>query len=277
MSANFISRLYEQHQRSKKTFPDKALSAEFIDGFFEFLFIPERQKKHSEFELLKELESYKSHLSTLIYDVIGDGVATQEITNRFFDEVPEIYDALLKDAAAVVEFDPAAESIEEVLVAYPGFYATAVYRLSHQLWEQGVKILPRVFSEYAHGKTGIDIHPGATIGESFFIDHGTGIVIGETSLIGNKVKIYQGVTLGALSVNKDEAKSKRHPTIEDNVVIYSGATILGGDTVIGKDSVIGGNVWLTNSVLPRSIVYHKSESTIKDIHQPLPDVLNFVI
>jgi len=277
MSANFINRLYEQHQRSKKTFPDKALSAEFIDGFFEFLFIPERQKKHSEFELLKELESYKSHLSTLIYDVIGDGVATQEITNRFFDEVPEIYDALLKDAAAVVEFDPAAESIEEVLVAYPGFYATAVYRLSHQLWEQGVKILPRVFSEYAHGKTGIDIHPGAAIGESFFIDHGTGIVIGETTVIGNKVKIYQGVTLGALSVNKDEAKSKRHPTIEDNVVIYSGATILGGDTVIGKDSVIGGNVWLTNSVLPRSIVYHKSESTIKDIHQPLPDVLNFVI
>ncbi len=208
---------------------------------------------------------------------MADGNRTQEITNKFFDDVPGIFDALLKDAEAIIEFDPAAESIEEVLVAYPGFYATAVYRFSHQLWEQGVKILPRVFAEYAHGKTGIDIHPGATIGESFFIDHGTGIVIGETTVIGNKVKIYQGVTLGALSVNKSEAKSKRHPTIEDNVVIYSGATILGGDTVIGKDSVIGGNVWLTNSVLPRSIVYHKSESTIKDMQKPMPDVLNFVI
>ncbi len=276
MSEGFIQKLFKQHQQSTKTFPDKALCSEFIDGFFEFLFIPERQKKLSEYELAKELESYQSHLSTLIYDVVSDGPKTQEIAAKFFDEVPEIYAALLKDAAAIVEFDPAAESIEEVLVAYPGFYATAVYRFSHQLWEQGVKILPRVFAEYAHGKTGIDIHPGATIGESFFIDHGTGIVIGETTLIGNNVKIYQGVTLGALSVNKTEARSKRHPTIEDNVVIYSGATILGGDTVVGKDSVIGGNVWLTNSVLPGSIVYHKSEVSIRD-KNPLPEVLNFVI
>lgn len=276
MAEGFINRLYQQHQKSNKTFPDKALSSEFIDGFFEFLFIPERQKKLTEFELSKEMESYKSHLSTLIYDVIGDGVKTQDITDRFFADVPLIFDALLKDAEAIIQFDPAAESIEEVLVAYPGFYATAIYRFSHQLWDQGVKILPRVFAEYAHGKTGIDIHPGARIGESFFIDHGTGIVIGETTVIGNNVKIYQGVTLGALSVNKGEAKSKRHPTIEDNVVIYSGATILGGETVIGKDSVIGGNVWLTNSVLPSSIVYHKSEVSIRD-KNPLPDVLNFVI
>jgi serine O-acetyltransferase len=277
MSASFINKLYQQHQKSTTTFPDKALASEFIDGFFEFLFIPQRQRKSSEFELSKEFESYKSHLSTLIYDVVADGNKTQEIANLFFENVPAIYDSLLKDAEAIIEFDPAAESIEEVLVAYPGFYATAVYRISNYLWNHGVKILPRVFAEYAHGKTGIDIHPGATIGESFFIDHGTGIVIGETTIIGKNVKIYQGVTLGALSVNKGEAKSKRHPTIEDNVVIYSGATILGGDTVIGSDSVIGGNVWLTNSVLPRSIVYHKSESTVKDLHQPLPDALNFVI
>ena len=277
MITSFINKLYQQHQKSTRTFPDKALASEFIDGFFEFLFIPDRQKKLTEFEMSKEMESYKSHLSTLIYDVVGDGPRTQEIANKFFDDVPAIYDALLKDAEAIIQFDPAAESMEEVLVAYPGFYATAVHRFSHQLWQQGVKILPRVFAEYAHGKTGIDIHPGAKIGKSFFIDHGTGIVIGETTIIGDNVKIYQGVTLGALSVNKGVAKSKRHPTIEDNVVIYSGATILGGDTVIGKDSVIGGNVWLTNSVLPRSIVYHKSESTIKDINQPLPDVLNFVI
>lgn len=252
------------------------MAREFIDGFFEFLFIPEKQKKSCEYEMTKRFESYKSHLSTLIYDVIGEGGKTQEIANKFFDEVSEIYDALQQDAAEVLKFDPAAESLEEVLVAYPGFYATAVYRFSHQLWKQGVKILPRVFAEYAHSKTGIDIHPGAEIGESFFIDHGTGIVIGETTLIGNRVKIYQGVTLGALSVNKQEAKTKRHPTIEDDVIIYSGATILGGETVIGHDSVIGGNVWLTNSVLPNSIVYHKSEITIRD-KNPLPDVLNFVI
>ena len=275
-NTSFINTLYNQHQKCITTFPDKELAEEFIDGFFEFLFIPQRHKKLSELELSKEFESFKSHLSTLIYDVVADGNKTQEITNQFFNAVPDIYSALLKDAEAIIKFDPAAESIEEVLVAYPGFYATAVYRISNYLWNKGVKILPRVFAEYAHSKTGIDIHPGAAIGQSFFIDHGTGIVVGETTLIGNNVKIYQGVTLGALSVNKTEIKSKRHPTIEDNVVIYSGATILGGATVIGHDSVIGGNVWLTNSVLPNSIVYHKSEISIRD-KNPLPDVLNFVI
>ena len=275
-SKNFINTLFEQHQKSAKSFPDKGLAVDFVNGFFEFLFIPQSQKKHSTFEMARALESFKSHLSTLIYDVIGDGEKAQEITRLFFDEMPEVYEALLKDAEAILQFDPAAESIEEVLLAYPGFYATAVYRLSNILWKQGVKILPRVFAEYAHSKTGIDIHPGATIGSSFFIDHGTGVVIGESAVIGNHVKIYQGVTLGALSVNKDQAKSKRHPTIEDNVVIYSGATILGGDTVIGENSVIGGNVWLTNSVLPQSIVYHKSEISIRD-KNPLPEVLNFVI
>ena len=275
-TSDFIKNLHTHHQHASTSFPDKELAREFIDGFFEFLFIPEKQKKLSEYEMSKEFESYKSHLSTLIYDVIADGEQTQSIANIFFERVPEIYNALLKDAAAIMKFDPAAESIEEVLVAYPGFYATAVYRYSHELWRQGVKILPRVFAEYAHSKTGIDIHPGAVIGQSFFIDHGTGIVIGETTVIGDNVKIYQGVTLGALSVNKDEARTKRHPTIEDNVIIYSGATILGGDTIIGHDSVIGGNVWLTNSVLPDSIVYHKSEISIRD-KNPLPDVLNFVI
>ncbi|MEJ7587687.1 MAG: serine O-acetyltransferase EpsC [Ferruginibacter sp.] len=272
----FIKKLHTHHQQSTTSFPDKEMASEFIDGFFEFLFIPGNQKKRSEYEMTKEFESYRSHLSTLIYDVVADGDRTQEIANRFFDEVSNIYAGLQADAAEVLKFDPAAESLEEVLMAYPGFYATAVYRFSHQLWKQGVKILPRVFAEYAHSKTGIDIHPGAEIGHSFFIDHGTGIVIGETTVIGNKVKIYQGVTLGALSVSKVIANMKRHPTIEDNVIIYSGATILGGDTVIGHDSVIGGNVWLTNSVLPHSIVFHKSEVSIRD-KNPLPDVLNFVI
>jgi len=275
-TTTFIQNLYNQHQQATTAFPDKELAQEFIDGFFEFLFIPQKQKKMSQYELAKEFESYKSHLSALVYDVIGDGEKTQAIADLFFEEVPAIYNTLLNDAAAVLRFDPAAKSIEEVLMAYPGFFATAVYRFSHQLIVQGVNILPRVFAEYAHSKTGIDIHPGATIGNSFFIDHGTGIVIGETTIIGDNVKIYQGVTLGALSVNKDHAESKRHPTIEDNVVIYSGATILGGSTVIGSDSVIGGNVWLTNSVFPFSIVYHKSEVSIRD-KNPLPEALNFVI
>ena len=183
---------------------------------------------------------------------------------------------MIQDAETILQFDPAAKSVEEVLVAYPGFYATAIYRLSHQLYKQGVKILPRLFTEYAHSKTGIDIHPGANIGNTFFIDHGTGIVIGETTIIGNNVKIYQGVTLGALNVSKEKARTKRHPTIEDNVIIYSGATILGGDTVIGHDSVIGGNVWLTYGVLPNSIIYHKSEVAIKDKFSHA-EALNFVI
>src|SRR5207244_4091032 len=183
----FIKDLYAQHQKAQAIFPDKELAKEFIDNFFEFLFIPNNKRKQSLFDLEKELESFKSHLSTLVYDVVADGNKTQEITEHFFDEIPVIYNALLKDAAAILQFDPAAKSIEEVLVAYPGFYATAVYRFSHQLYKSGVKILPRFFSEYAHSKTGIDIHPGATIGKSFFIDHGTGIVIGETAIIGDNV------------------------------------------------------------------------------------------
>jgi serine O-acetyltransferase len=274
--SKFIEDVLAQHKKAMTAFPDNVLAKEFVDKFFDFLFIPHPQRKQTVFEMEKEFESLKSYLSTLIYDVLADGAKTQKITDEFFAATPAIYKILLEDAQAVLDFDPAAKSIEEVLVAYPGFYATAVYRFSHELHKLGVKILPRFFSEYAHSKTGIDIHPGATIGKSFFIDHGTGIVIGETTVIGNKVKIYQGVTLGALSVNKDKAKTKRHPTIENDVTIYSGATILGGETVVGHDSVIGGNVWLTNSVQPFSIVYHKSEVTIRD-KNPLPDALNFVI
>jgi serine O-acetyltransferase len=159
----------------------------------------------------KEFESYKSHLSTLIYDVIADGERTQQIANLFFDKVPNIYDALLKDAAAIMKFDPAAESIEEVLVAYPGFYATAVYRFSHELWKLGVKILPRVFAEYAHSKTGIDIHPGAVIGQSFFIDHGTGIVIGETTVIGDQVKNIPGRYIRCFKCKQAGSQDKETP------------------------------------------------------------------
>lgn len=272
----FIQQLQLQQSQSASTFPDKELAIEFIEGFFRFLFIPEKHRKSAEAELANKFDSYRNHLATLLYDVLGDKEKAQSVSGDFFENVPAIYRDLLDDASAILQFDPAAESIEEVLVAYPGFFATAVYRFSHDLWTRGVKILPRIFTEYAHSKTGIDIHPGATIGRSFFIDHGTGIVIGETTIIGDSVKIYQGVTLGALSVNKTASSTKRHPTIEDNVIIYSGATILGGDTTVGHDSVIGGNVWLTNSVLPFSVVYHKSEVIIRD-KNPLPEALNFVI
>lgn len=184
------------------------------------------------------------------------------ITEQFFLRLPVVRKELLKDAAFIAENDPAATSADEVAMIYPGFFAIATYRLSHMLRVAGVPTIPRLFSELAHSKTGIDINPGAHIGHEFFIDHGTGIVIGETSIIGNRVKIYQGVTLGALSVHKVDAESKRHPTIEDEVTVYAGATILGGQTVVGRGSIIGGNVWLTESVPPYSKVFNNLQSKV---------------
>lgn|SRR5690606_334864 len=167
------------------------------------------------------------------------------------------------DAVAVMNFDPATKSLEEVYMACPGFHAISIYRLSHELYVQKVPIVPRMMSEYIHGITGIDIHPGATIGESFFVDHGTGIVIGETSIIKNNVKIFQGVTLGGIQVKKSMESTKRHPTIEDNVTIYANATILGGDIVIGANSTIGANVWITQSVPENSLVTYQTEIKIR--------------
>lgn len=186
----------------------------------------------------------------------------EALSKEFFQQLPELYRILNTDIDAIHQGDPAARTEFEVIRAYPGFYALSFYRIAHALHELDVPLLPRILTEYAHSKTGIDIHPAARIGEHFMIDHGTGIVIGETSVIGEHVKMYQGVTLGALSIKKNMARQKRHPTIEDNVVIYSGATILGGDTLIGEGSVIGGNVWLTQSVPPGSLVYHNPEITV---------------
>ena len=170
------------------------------------------------------------------------------------EEIPEIRRQIQLDVIATFNGDPAAKSNEEVVLSYPGLEAILVYRIAHFLYKSGVPIIPRIMSEHVHGKTGIDIHPGATIGESFFIDHGTGVVVGETCIIGNNVKIYQGVTLGALSVKKNLQNKKRHPTIEDDVTIYANATILGGETVIGRGSTIGGNTWVTESVPPESVI-----------------------
>ncbi len=181
----------------------------------------------------------------------------QEIVEALLDRIPEIRAKVSLDVVAANRGDPAARSDEEVILAYPCIEAIMVHRIAHELWIRDVAMIPRMMSEHIHGKTGIDIHPGATIGESFFIDHGTGVVIGETAVIGNNVKLYQGVTLGALSVQKELANKKRHPTIEDDVTIYAGATILGGNTVVGRGSIIGGNVWLTESVPPNSRILHQ--------------------
>ena len=170
------------------------------------------------------------------------------------EEIPEIRRKIQKDTLAAFNGDPAAKSNEEVILSYPGLEAILVHRIAHFLYENGVPIIPRIMSEHVHGKTGIDIHPGAHIGESFFIDHGTGVVVGETCVIGRNVKIYQGVTLGALCVKKNLQNKKRHPTIEDDVTIYANATILGGETIIGHGSTIGGNTWLTESVAPNTVV-----------------------
>ncbi|MBE9542098.1 MAG: serine acetyltransferase, partial [Proteobacteria bacterium] len=184
-----------------------------------------------------------------------------EITFSMLNKIPDMRDKLRGDVLSAFDGDPAAKNLDEIILSYPGIEAIAIYRVAHEIHLLKVPLIPRIMTEYAHSKTGIDIHPGATIGEHFFIDHGTGVVIGETTEIGNNVRIYQGVTLGALSVKKDasgniERGKKRHPTIKDNVIIYAGATILGGKTVVGENSIIGGSVWLTESVPPCTLLFN---------------------
>ncbi len=215
--------------------------------------------------LQKELRRLRFRLSELLYPLHGD--SEDEVTaviEAFFNQLPQVYEKLSDDALAFLNSDPSAKGIEEILMSYPGFYAISVHRIAHELQLLNIPLLPRIMSEYIHGKTGIDIHPAACIGRNFFIDHGTGVVIGETTEIGDNVKIYQGVTLGALFVERALRDQKRHPSIQDNVIIYAGSTILGGKTVIGHDSVIGGNVWLTESVEPFSLVYHQPQIVIRD-------------
>lgn len=188
-----------------------------------------------------------------------------KLWQSYLEKLPEILEKLNLDAQAFIKSDPAANSIEEIYMAYPGFYAIAIYRLSHELLKIGVPLIPRLMTEYSHRLTGTDINPGATIGKSFFIDHATGIVIGETVIIKDNVKIYQGVTLGGLYVDRKLRNVKRHPTVENNVTIYANATILGGNTVIGANSTIGGNAWITTSVPENSIISNTSEIKIKKV------------
>lgn len=215
----------------------------------------------------------KEQLDSIFYGLVPDN---EEISRKFIDTFPSTKKILLKDAEFILQSDPAAKHLIEVIAVYPGFFAIYCYRIAHSIDQLSVPLLPRMITEYAHKITGIDIHPGATIGNPISIDHGTGIVIGETTIIGNYVKLFQGVTLGALSVDKSKASSKRHPTIEDNVILYAGCTILGGETVVGRNSIIGGNVWLTESIAPFSVVYHKSEIVIRDQNN-FQEPLNFII
>lgn len=224
------------------------------------------------FDMETDVASYMSELGEIFSELVEMACwepekPCVELWDDYIEKLPHILEVLHHDAKAIHDCDPAARSVEQVYLSYPGFYAIAVYRLAHELFKIGFPLVPRLMTEYAHRVTGVDIHPGAHIGPSFFIDHATGVVIGETSIIKNNVRIYQGVTLGALYVAKNLEDVKRHPTIEEGVTIYANATILGGDTVIGAHSIIGGNVWLTASIPPNSIVTHTPEIKIKTANE----------
>jgi serine O-acetyltransferase len=257
---------YLDQQRSlfRYRLPSRPDAGRFIDQLMRFLFPVTQDCQSATHDVARTYQLLNDQLVCLMRPLAQHLQQTpDELAPQFFDQLRSIYDDLLYDARAIADNDPASKGFEEVIAVYPGFYAIAVYRFAHALLTLNVPLLPRMLTEYAHGQTGIDIHPGAQIGRSFFIDHGTGVVIGETTIIGENVKLYQGVTLGATHVTKSMAQKKRHPTIEDNVVIYANATILGGKTVVGHDSVIGGNVWLTSSVEPYSLVYHQSQIEVR--------------
>ena len=257
--------------KSEINIPNQRAVEKSIKSLFELLF----PTTHSFTEA--EIESNRNDLQKQISGILAGLTDTnQEVAEKFFNNLENIKTGLMEDANFILESDPAATLQIEVIAIYPGFFAIFCYRIANFLAQLDVPLFPRMITEYAHRVTGIDIHPHATIGKPFAIDHGTGIVIGETAHIGNNVKIYQGVTLGALSVDKSKASKKRHPTIEDNVVLYAGCTILGGNTVVGRNSVIGGNVWLTESIAPFSVVYHKSEIIVRN-QNGYNEPINFII
>jgi len=263
MEERFYRQIFDKHQRVKAVPSNKEITTWALQVIR--LLFPEQSKQvYADVHQLKdEFLSLENELALVMNATKAcQNCDNQLLAKAFFEQLPELYQLLNTDIQAIFNGDPAACSEFEVIRTYPGFFAISFYRLAHSLYKHNVPLLPRILTEYAHSKTGIDIHPAAEIGEYFYIDHGTGIVIGESCTIGKNVKLYQGVTLGALSVTKSLAFTKRHPTVEDNVIIYAGATILGGETIIGHDSIIGGNVWLTKSVPPHSTVYHKPDITV---------------
>jgi serine O-acetyltransferase len=253
------------------TIPDKKNVEKTIKSIFRLLF--PATNSYSDTGNDNSLSHSRILLLGILIGLIDE---KEKVADSFFGNLEEIKKTLLKDGGFILESDPAATELIEVIAIYPGFLAIFCYRIANALAKLSVPLLPRMITEYAHKVTGIDIHPLAQIGSPFSIDHGTGIVIGETAIIGNNVKLYQGVTLGALSVDKSKASKKRHPTIEDNVILYAGCTILGGETVVGRNSIIGGNVWLTESIAPFSVVYHKSEIIVRN-QNGFQEPINFII
>jgi serine O-acetyltransferase len=277
MEESFLQRLWGLHQQNQLRIPT-GLLCQFLNRLLQMLFPPLAEEPFRNVQdLAQEASFLEQELESLLEGVqpISAFPATDTVEN-FMRQLPQLHEQLITDAQFILQEDPAARHLEEIMRSYPGFYAIAVYRIAHVLYQSGVPLLPRILSEYAHGRTGIDIHPGARIDYPFCIDHGTGIVIGETTVIGKNVKLYQGVTLGALSVAKYMMDLKRHPTLEDNVIIYAGATILGGSTAIGSHSIIGGNVWLTESVPPYSRLYHRAQIKVSR-SEASEDVLDFSI
>ncbi len=275
---SFAEKLLRKRQSHSVTASIKTRTINYINELADFFF-PHCSERvyYSEEDVLGKLQLIKRDLIILLESLNGNLKGNpDEIAEKFVEKIPAIHDMLWNDAEYIFNGDPAAENIDEVILAYPGFKAITIYRIAHILHNLEVPIIPRIMTEFAHEKTGVDIHPGAQIASPFFIDHGTGIVIGETTVIGKKVKIYQGVTLGALSVDKSLAQTKRHPTIEDNVILYSQAVILGGNTTIGNNSVIGGNSWITSSVDPYSLVYNTTQVIVR-AHKEENESINFII
>jgi serine O-acetyltransferase len=269
-SLAFARELKERRDSHALGLQVKESTARFVDHLLALLF-PHfcREEFNDAGEISARIILLQRDLTALVRPFLGDRQeAAVEISRSFVSTLPTIHGKLWLDAAAIHDGDPAAESIDEVVLAYPGFTAIAIHRIAHELYALNIPVFPRLFTEYAHQLTGIDIHPGANIGTSFAIDHGTGVVIGESTVIGDHVKLYQGVTLGALSVDKKLANSKRHPTIGDHVVIYAQAVILGGATTVGHHSIIGGNVWLTESVPPYSFVQVEHRTLVRSQSDP---------
>jgi serine O-acetyltransferase len=275
--AALAAHIAEDEAAMFRKLPDRALVEQFADGVVSLLFPDGRDAPRTPAGIHAELETRCRALVPVLAPLRDKLPASpEELARAFHLSLPDIHEQLTQDAEAIEAGDPAAHGTAEVVLAYPGFLALAYYRIAHALLRQGIPLVPRMIAEIAHSRTGADIHPAARLGSRICIDHGTGLVVGETAVIGNDVKLYQGVTLGALSVSKQASGTKRHPTIEDRVVIYANATVLGGDTVVGADSIIGGNVWLTHSVPPNSLVYHQSQVRVRTVAE-VADPVDFVI
>jgi serine O-acetyltransferase len=258
---NLIELLRKTHNAEWEATPSAHDAIAWLNDLVQFLFPSNHLPKQTSYNGI--LKKNQIDLENILLSYLDTKKINIESTvSSFYQQLETIYNNLRLDATKIYEFDPAASSVNEVIVSYPGFYAITVYRIAHELVKLKIPVLPRILSEFAHRNTGSDINPGAVIGVPFMIDHSTGIVIGATTVIGNNVSIYQGVTLGALQVAKELAEVKRHPTVEDNVIIYARTTILGGKTVIGRNSIIGGSVFLTKSVEPYSNVFNTHQLRI---------------